>query len=210
MAQGLSGSTACGNYLDQALTPHLLHWQADSLSLSHRRGPRNHWECRLHGGIFFWFDKLEISYIQCPTCLFLLLWSHRKHKNEPNPKLGLDTGTDDMLWECLLTDEAFYLEHYRLPTDGNFSACPDRQHRKQLALKSKGISCQTSEKPQWDCLTKHWMFTPAMNLLHSFSCCTDMSHCSIWLLKMVLNYYLSVLLNRKITIYYLLPKTFLH
>ena len=47
-----------------------------------------------------------------------------------------------------LTDEAFQLEHYGLPTDGNFSACPDRQHRKQLALKSKGISCQTSEKPQ--------------------------------------------------------------
>ena len=49
---------------------------------------------------FCWFDKLEISYIQSPTCLFLLLWSHQKHKNEPNPKSGLDTGADDMLWEC--------------------------------------------------------------------------------------------------------------
>ena len=98
VAQGLSGST--GNFLDQALTPCLLHWQADYLSLSHQGSPRNHWECRLHGGIFFWFDKLEISYIQSPTCLFLLLWSHRKHKNEPNPKLGLDTGADDMLWKC--------------------------------------------------------------------------------------------------------------
>ena len=58
---------------------------------------------------FCLFDKLEISYIQSPTFLFLLLllWSHWKHKMEPNPKFSLDTGTDDMLWECLLTDEAF-------------------------------------------------------------------------------------------------------
>ena len=56
---------------------------------------------------FCLFDKLEISYIQSSTFLFLLLWSHRKHKNEPNPKFSLDTGTDDMLWEGLLTDEAF-------------------------------------------------------------------------------------------------------
>ena len=114
--RGLVVPQHVGNFLDQALTPRLLHWQAESLSLSHQGSPRNNWECTLHGGIFCLFDELEISYIWSPTFLFLLLWSHRKHKMEPNPKFGLDTGTDDMLWECLLIDEAFQLEHYRLPT----------------------------------------------------------------------------------------------
>ena len=31
--------------------------------------------------------------------------------------------------------------------DGNFSACPDRQRRKWLVVKSKAISSQTSAKP---------------------------------------------------------------
>ena len=32
----LSCSTACGIFLDQGPNPHLLHWQADSLPLSHQ------------------------------------------------------------------------------------------------------------------------------------------------------------------------------
>ena len=33
---GLSSSEACGIFLDQGLNPCLLHWQADSLPLSHQ------------------------------------------------------------------------------------------------------------------------------------------------------------------------------
>ena len=39
MAHGLSCSAACGIFLDQVLNLHLLHWQVDSLSLSHRKAP---------------------------------------------------------------------------------------------------------------------------------------------------------------------------
>ena len=35
VAHGLSGSTACGIFLN----PHLLHWQVDSLPLSHQASP---------------------------------------------------------------------------------------------------------------------------------------------------------------------------
>jgi len=35
----LSCSTACGVFLDQGLNPCLLHWQADSLPLSHQGSP---------------------------------------------------------------------------------------------------------------------------------------------------------------------------
>ena len=36
VAHQLSGSVACGIFLDQGLNPDLLHWQADSLPLSHQ------------------------------------------------------------------------------------------------------------------------------------------------------------------------------
>ena len=36
-AQGLSSSEPCGIFLDQELNPCLLHWQADSLPLSHHK-----------------------------------------------------------------------------------------------------------------------------------------------------------------------------
>ena len=39
-AHGLSYSAACGILSDQGLNPCLLHWQADSLSLSHQGSPR--------------------------------------------------------------------------------------------------------------------------------------------------------------------------
>ena len=35
----LSRSSACGIFLDQRSNPGLLHWQADSLPLSHKRSP---------------------------------------------------------------------------------------------------------------------------------------------------------------------------
>ena len=38
-AHGLSYSAACGILSDQGLNPCLLHWQADSLSLSHQGSP---------------------------------------------------------------------------------------------------------------------------------------------------------------------------
>ena len=37
---GLSSSKACGIFLAQGSNPCLLHWQADSLPLSHQRSPR--------------------------------------------------------------------------------------------------------------------------------------------------------------------------
>ena len=40
-AHRLSCSTACGTFLDQGLNPCLLHWQVDSLPLSHHGSPRN-------------------------------------------------------------------------------------------------------------------------------------------------------------------------
>ena len=36
VVHGLSFSEACGIFLDQGLNPYLLHWQADSLPLSHQ------------------------------------------------------------------------------------------------------------------------------------------------------------------------------
>ena len=39
VAQGLSCSEACGIFLDQGSNPCPLHWQADSLPLSHKGSP---------------------------------------------------------------------------------------------------------------------------------------------------------------------------
>ena len=39
LEHGLSCSAACGIFLDQGSNPCLLHWQADSLLLSHKRSP---------------------------------------------------------------------------------------------------------------------------------------------------------------------------
>ena len=39
VAQGLSCSAACGIFQDQGFNPCLLHWQADSLPLSHEGSP---------------------------------------------------------------------------------------------------------------------------------------------------------------------------
>ena len=39
MALGLSGSVACGIFLDQGPKPCLLHWQMDSSTLSHQESP---------------------------------------------------------------------------------------------------------------------------------------------------------------------------
>ena len=36
---GLSSSSACGIFLDRGLNPCLLHWQVDSLLLSHQGNP---------------------------------------------------------------------------------------------------------------------------------------------------------------------------
>ena len=40
VAQGLPCSMACGRFLDQGLNLCLLHWEADSLLLSHQGSPR--------------------------------------------------------------------------------------------------------------------------------------------------------------------------
>ena len=39
MAHGFSCSMACGIFPDQGWNPGLLHWQMDSLPLSHQGGP---------------------------------------------------------------------------------------------------------------------------------------------------------------------------
>ena len=39
VVHGLSCSTACGIFLDQGSNPCLLHWQVDSVPLSHQRSP---------------------------------------------------------------------------------------------------------------------------------------------------------------------------
>ena len=39
VAPGLSCSKACGIFVDQGWNPSLLHWQADSLPLSHQESP---------------------------------------------------------------------------------------------------------------------------------------------------------------------------
>ena len=39
----LSCSAACGIFLDQGLNTHLLHWQVDSLPLSHQGNPQIYW-----------------------------------------------------------------------------------------------------------------------------------------------------------------------
>ena len=39
VVRGLSCSKACGIFPDQGSNPHLLHWQADSLPLSHQGSP---------------------------------------------------------------------------------------------------------------------------------------------------------------------------
>ena len=39
MAHGHSCSTVCGIFMDQEWNPCLLHWQADSLPLSHQESP---------------------------------------------------------------------------------------------------------------------------------------------------------------------------
>ena len=45
VAHGLSCSEACGIFLDQSLTLCLLHWQVDSLPLSHQEIPQfSHFE----------------------------------------------------------------------------------------------------------------------------------------------------------------------
>ena len=40
VAHGLSCFTECGIFLDQGLNPRLLHWQANSLPLSHQGIPK--------------------------------------------------------------------------------------------------------------------------------------------------------------------------
>ena len=49
MVQGLSSSAACGIFLDQGSNPCLLHWQVDSLPLSHQGSPSSalHLPCTL-------------------------------------------------------------------------------------------------------------------------------------------------------------------
>ena len=48
VAHRFSYSVACGIFPDQGLNPCLLHWQADSLPLSHRRSPKYVFFFRFH------------------------------------------------------------------------------------------------------------------------------------------------------------------
>ena len=84
MAQGLSGST--GNFLDQALTPCLLHWQADSLSLSHQGSPEIIENAHYMVAFFCLFDKLEISYIQSPTFFVVVVVTLKSLKAQDGTK----------------------------------------------------------------------------------------------------------------------------
>ena len=46
VAHGLSCSLACGVFLDQGLNPFVLHWQVDSLPVSHQGSPQWYFEMR--------------------------------------------------------------------------------------------------------------------------------------------------------------------
>ena len=61
VAQSLSCSVACGIFLGLGSNPYLLHWQADSLPLSHQ------------GSLSFQFLKLDFFFFYLKY-LFLFLW----------------------------------------------------------------------------------------------------------------------------------------
>ena len=68
VAHGLSCSPACGIFLDQGLNPHLLHWQVDSLLLSHLGSPL---------AIIYLFPKPFFTFI-CPTSHVGSWFRHQK------------------------------------------------------------------------------------------------------------------------------------
>ena len=61
---GLSSSEACGIFLDQGLNPCLLHWQADSLPLSHEGSPQRQTVCLP----ITWFSNFMSVKITWTTC----------------------------------------------------------------------------------------------------------------------------------------------
>ena len=56
MAHGLNCSVACGVFLDQDLNPCLLHWQADSLPLSHQETPRMYFLNPINNTVLFMYN----------------------------------------------------------------------------------------------------------------------------------------------------------
>ena len=72
----LSCSTACGIFLDQGSNPCLLHWQADSLPLSHQTSPPTGFfsTARKSPSISFFqnCDKIHIQEIYCLPLFFLI------------------------------------------------------------------------------------------------------------------------------------------
>ena len=62
VAHRLSCSAACGFFLDQGSNPYPLHWQVDSLPLSHHGSLRyislNKWKCYLYG---WWYSIIHLK-----------------------------------------------------------------------------------------------------------------------------------------------------
>ena len=92
--------------------------------------------------------------------------------------------------------------------DGNFSACPDRQRRKQLVLKSKGISSQTLEKPVR-------LFNKTLNVYSCYEFVTFLflPYRCVLLFYMVVedgSKLLFICFTKQKNYCLLLPKTFLH
>ena len=129
VAHGVRSSTAYGNFPDQELSvPCLLHWQVNTLPLSHHGSRGNNLEGTLYNG----------------KCFCLLNW-----------KLHI------------FSPQRFSSFALQSPTGTRW-----------CQIKSK-VSVVKHQKTSWDCVTKHWMFTRALSLLHSFLCCTHIFY-SIW------------------------------
>ena len=86
MIHRLSCTSACGIFPDQGLNPCLLHWQVDSLPLSHQGSPRNvkgsPWvSAQKHFWIFSSSSHLRQQAGGCPPCQS---GRHRKIKEKEN------------------------------------------------------------------------------------------------------------------------------
>ena len=102
-AHGLSCSTACGSFLDQGSNPCLLHWQVDSLPLSHQGSPicYIYFKCLFLWFISFFFFFLWYRFF-CPFPFF-----YNSYPTQTSQYFSLlDScvlGTaNDLGWQCVL------------------------------------------------------------------------------------------------------------
>ena len=109
LTRGLRCSVACGIFLDQGLNPCLLHWQADSLPLSHQGS----WSSR-----FSWIPGWHLSHIPFCTSLSLTevsvlwagVWGTFWHKNTDVLSAPCRRGTRYWQWICYVFADCPSLE----------------------------------------------------------------------------------------------------